>query len=229
MSVDTVLARVAELSAAPAPAAAAQAAPVTTQFSSLLRSALAEPDATASAGTPAAAPETPQTTAHPAGCCCCRRPAGLDATAARDTMARAEAQPGATPADVPYAAEIDAAAARYGVDPALVRSVIAQESGFDPGATSGAGAQGLMQLMPQTAAGLGVADPYDPAQSIDGGTRFLGSLLRQFGGDQALALAAYNAGPGSVERHGGIPPFAETQDYVQQVLARAESFKNTDQ
>lgn len=118
-----------------------------------------------------------------------------------------------------YDAEISAAATKYGVDPALVRAVIQQESGFDPTATSPAGAQGLMQLMPATARGFGVTDPYDPAQSIDAGTRYLAGQLDRFGGDVRLALAAYNAGPGAVQRFGGIPPYAETQRYVQNVIA----------
>jgi len=119
----------------------------------------------------------------------------------------------------PYDEEIRAAAAKYGVEPALVRAVIQQESGFNPKATSPAGAQGLMQLMPATARGLGVTDAYDPVQSIDAGTRYLAGQLDRFGGDVRLALAAYNAGPGAVQRYGGIPPYAETQRYVENVLA----------
>ena len=124
---------------------------------------------------------------------------------------------------VQYGPEIDAAAQRYGLDPALIRSVIQQESGFDPNATSGAGAQGLMQLMPETARSLGVANPYDPAQAIDGGARLLRQNLDTFGGNTALALAAYNAGPGAVDRFGGVPPYPETQAYVQQILSRTQS------
>lgn len=107
------------------------------------------------------------------------------------------------------------ACAANGADPALVKAIVANESGFDPGATSSAGAQGLMQLMPGTAAGLGVRDAYDPAQNIAGGTRYLGRLLQRFNGDVPAALAAYNAGPAAIER-GEMP--AETQHYVRSVL-----------
>lgn len=109
-----------------------------------------------------------------------------------------------------------AAAAR--VDPSLVAAVAQTESGFDPSATSRTGAAGIMQLMPETARSLGVTDPYDPAANIQGGARYLRVLLDRFGGDVRLAVAAYNAGPGAVERYGAVPPYAETKVYVARVL-----------
>lgn len=125
---------------------------------------------------------------------------------------------------VPYAAQIEAAAGRYGVDPALLAGLIKAESGFDPNAGSPAGAQGLTQLMPETASSLGVTDPLDPEQAIEGGARLLHEHLQKFDGNTELALAAYNAGPGAVEQYGGIPPYAETQAYVKRVLAYAAEF-----
>lgn len=106
---------------------------------------------------------------------------------------------------------------RHGVDPALLAAVARTESGLDPTAVSPAGAQGLMQLMPTTAAGLGVTDPFDPAQAVDGAARLLRSHLDRFGSTE-LALAAYNAGAGAVSQAGGVPPYAETQTYVRRVL-----------
>ena len=113
-----------------------------------------------------------------------------------------------------------ATAEKYGIDPKLFESLIHQESNFNPTAQSSAGAQGLTQLMPKTAASLGVTDPFDPMQNLNGGAKYLSQLLKQFDGDTKLALAAYNAGPGAVRRAGGIPPFQETQDYVRKVLDR---------
>ena len=112
-------------------------------------------------------------------------------------------------------------ARRHGLDPELVLAVVGVESGFRAHAVSPKGAQGLMQLMPDTARSLGVADPFDPSQNLDGGTRHLGSLLDRFDGDLELALAAYNAGAGAVAKYGGVPPYQETRAYVDKVLRRA--------
>ncbi|HEV3322008.1 MAG TPA: lytic transglycosylase domain-containing protein [Solirubrobacteraceae bacterium] len=128
-----------------------------------------------------------------------------------------------------YAPLIEQAAARYGIDPSLLYGLIEQESGFDPSASSSAGAQGLTQLMPSTAASLGVTEPLNPTQSIEGGARYLSQLLHQFAGNTTDALAAYNAGPGAVEQYGGVPPYPETQQYVAKVLGYAASFSPSGQ
>jgi soluble lytic murein transglycosylase-like protein len=126
-----------------------------------------------------------------------------------------------------YEALIDQAAARYGLDPAVLHGLIQQESGFDPSAASSAGATGLTQLMPGTASSLGVANPLDPAESIEGGARYLSEMMAQFGGNTADALAAYNAGPGAVQQYGGVPPYAETESYVSNVLSNAEAYRQS--
>ena len=130
---------------------------------------------------------------------------------------------GAALAGVPYADLFSRAASRHGVDAALLAAVAQQESGFDSSAVSPAGAQGLMQFMPATAKGLGV-NALDPGSAVDGAARYLGSLTKQFGSTE-LALAAYNAGPGTVSRYGGIPPYPETQNYVRSVLTKAEAYR----
>jgi soluble lytic murein transglycosylase-like protein len=125
----------------------------------------------------------------------------------------------------PYDAEITAAAQRNGLDPALLKALVRQESNFDPGATSPAGAMGLTQLMPATAAGLGVTNPSDPAQNLEGGAKYLKQQLDRFGGDVSKALAAYNAGPGAVQKYNGVPPYAETQNYVKNITAYADEYR----
>jgi soluble lytic murein transglycosylase-like protein len=118
----------------------------------------------------------------------------------------------------PYDGLIRRAAQRHELDPALLSAVIRQESGFDARARSSAGAMGLMQLMPDTARSLGVADPYDPAQNVEGGARMLRGLIDRYGGRLDLALAAFNAGSGAVDKYRGVPPFAETRSYVSSIL-----------
>ena len=121
--------------------------------------------------------------------------------------------------------EIAAAALEFGVEEAIVRAVMHAESAFNPNAISRAGAQGLMQLMPATAERFGVTNAFDPAQNIRGGVRYLAWLLKRFDGDLTLATAGYNAGEGAVDRHGGVPPYRETQTYVQRVAVLAERYR----
>ena len=157
-------------------------------------------------------------------------PAPAPTTSFAGAHASAQTSPSAAPAtgagaSTAFGAEIDAAAASNGIDPALLKGLVSQESGFDPNARSGAGAVGLTQLMPGTAASLGVTNPLDPAQSLQGGAKYLRQQLDRFGGDEKLALAAYNAGPGAVAKFGGVPPYAETQNYVKSVLSKAASYR----
>jgi hypothetical protein len=133
-------------------------------------------------------------------------------------------QANAALARVPFSSLFAASGARHGVDPALLAAVARTESSFDPSARSPAGARGLMQLMPGTARSLGV-DPLAPAQAVDGAARLLKQLLGRYDGRVDLALAGYNAGPGAVDRHGGIPPYKETRDYVQRVTTAWEAYR----
>jgi soluble lytic murein transglycosylase-like protein len=176
----------------------------------------AQPAPTANFAATLASASTPATTA-----------AASVATPAAALASTTATGPSALPAGTPYGAEITAAAQRNGLDPALLAGLIKQESGFNPNAGSSAGAQGLCQLMPGTARGLGVTDLHDPVQSIEGGAKYLAQQLKTFNGDVARALAAYNAGPGAVQRYGGVPPYAETQNYVRAVQANAASFRTS--
>jgi hypothetical protein len=126
--------------------------------------------------------------------------------------------------DVPFASFIADSARAHGVAPELVASVIAVESNFNPNAVSWRSARGLMQLMPETAARLGVTKIFDPQQNIEAGTRYLKELLSRYNGDLSLTLAAYNAGPDRVEQYRSVPPYRETRDYIRRVT---EKFRNT--
>ena len=116
-------------------------------------------------------------------------------------------------------AMISQIAQKHGLDEKLVHAVVKQESGFNPKATSHCGAMGLMQLMPSTAKSLGVKDAYNPVQNVDGGVRYLKSMLEKYNGNVVLALAAYNAGSGAVDKYKDVPPYKETQNYVKSILS----------
>ncbi|MDI9274864.1 lytic transglycosylase domain-containing protein [Stenotrophomonas sp. PFBMAA-4] len=124
-----------------------------------------------------------------------------------------------------FQTEIASAAREFGVEEAIVRAIIHAESAYNPTALSRAGAQGLMQLMPPTAARFGVSDSYDASQNIRGGVQYLAWLLKRFNGDLTLAAAGYNAGEGAVDRHGGVPPYSETQYYVRRVGQLADRYR----
>jgi soluble lytic murein transglycosylase-like protein len=214
MSVEAVQSRMAEIQAlmqsaigSPIPAAPA-AAPTTATASSggtgqdgSFASTLADAQATSRSAAPASASSASGSVKFPA-------PAGVPTG-------------GSDPGQ--YGPMIQAAAQRHGIDPQVFENLVRQESGFNPKAGSHAGAQGLTQLMPATAKGLGVSDPFDPAQALEGGAKYLRQQLDTFGGDYTKALAAYNAGPGAVQRHGGVPPYAETQHYVKTILGSTGS------
>ena len=143
-------------------------------------------------------------------------PAGATAMTGASAIRPASLQNSGSLAGVPYADMFIRAGAKYGVSPKLLAAIAKVESGYNPQAVSKAGAQGLMQLMPSTARGLGVQDAFDPQQAIDGGAKLLAHNLKEFK-SLPLAIAAYNAGGGAVHRYGGIPPYAETQAYVPKV------------
>ena len=127
----------------------------------------------------------------------------------------------------PHLDSVRAFARSYGVEENLIRAVMKQESCFNAAALSRAGAIGLMQLMPGTADQMGVGNAWDPHQNIGGGVRYLAQMLREFNGDKALALAAYNAGPGAVRKYNGIPPYKETQNYVSRIMTEYNRLQNT--
>ena len=206
MSIEAVMSRIGQLQSMMGASTPAAATPTSssTSFSSALASA------------------TGNTSTSNASFASLASPLGTQAATA---PASATSTSSSLPAGTPYAAEITAAAQANGLDPALLAGLIKQESGFNPNAGSGAGARGLTQLMPGTAAGLGVSNVLDPVQSINGGAKYLKQQLDAFGGDTAKALAAYNAGPGAVQRFGGIPPYSETQNYVRIVQANAAAYR----
>jgi len=129
------------------------------------------------------------------------------------------------PDDIPLSGDCDLdwiiyrAGEKSGVDPRFIHAVIKQESRYNPKAVSGAGAQGLMQMMPATAKRFGLKDPFDPAANVEAGTKYLKFLLKRFNGDVSLALAGYNAGEGAVDKYKGVPPYGETQNYVKKIEA----------
>jgi soluble lytic murein transglycosylase-like protein len=151
-----------------------------------------------------------------------RELAGKDAEDPQKIMAAERAYGGARASSKQIENWVNEASEAYDIDKNLINAVIHQESGGNSLARSSKGAKGLMQLMDSTARDMGVSNPYNGRQNVMGGVRYLKQMLKQFGGDEAKALAAYNAGPGTVEQYGGIPPFEETQNYVKSVLKHRE-------
>lgn len=168
----------------------------------------------------AAPPASPTRSPADAAAQTAQAPAAEKATVAAQPQLESKPESAAVPA-APELLDsiIQEAAEKNEVDPNLVRAIIKVESNFNPNAISRKGARGLMQLMPQTARVLGVRDVYDPAENVVGGVRYLKRLMETFPGQLHLSLAAYNAGPGAVERHGGIPPYSETRDYVNRIAS----------
>jgi soluble lytic murein transglycosylase-like protein len=148
-----------------------------------------------------------------------------------DVLASAASAPTATPtagsaaAAGTYAPLIDEAAAQYGINPSILTALVNQESGFNPNAVSSAGAEGLTQVMPENFAADGITNPFDPAQSIFGGAKQLSADLTEFNGNVVDALAAYNAGSAAVREYGGVPPYTQTQNYVNDILATAQQYE----
>ncbi|MGE5380815.1 MAG: lytic transglycosylase domain-containing protein [Methylocystaceae bacterium] len=143
-------------------------------------------------------------------------------TVSNSSAGQASAQPAATKPNTSFAEIIKQASEKYGVGEEVISAVIKQESGFNARAVSQCGAQGLMQLMPRTAAGLGVKDAFNPEENIMAGTKYLKQKLDEFGGNLEMALAAYNAGSGAVRRYQGVPPYQETQKYVARIINNLE-------
>lgn len=188
--------------------------------------------ATASAGIPAASTPAPPAAYAPTGYAPATSVSAMPLTVSSTppTVSATPPTGSTTPPTggstaTPYDGAIAQAAARYNLDPAVLHGLIQQESGFNPNSRSSAGALGLTQLMPGTASSLGVANPLDPVESIEGGARYLSQMMSRFGGNTEEALAAYNAGPGAVSQYGGVPPYAETQDYVSKVLGYADAYR----
>ncbi|GGM61012.1 lytic transglycosylase domain-containing protein [Dactylosporangium sucinum] len=214
MTVLQAQARIAEIRGLLGRSGPATTAPPSDAFDAVLRSSLPSDEAaSATSLTSAASGASPTSAVSAVPAVSPVHAASAEATRVASSVLR----PASLSSGVPYASLFQQAATRHGVSPTLLAAVAKVESGYNPAAVSRAGAQGLMQLMPGTARGLGV-DALDPAQAVDGAARLLSGHLRRFG-SLDLALAAYNAGGGAVSRYGGIPPFEETQAYVPKVKA----------
>lgn len=147
-----------------------------------------------------------------------------DGNAPLDPFGSGASVPG-FPSQTAVSGLIEKAAAAFGIDKTLFDSLVQAESDYNPGCVSNKGAMGLTQLMPGTARSLGVNDPMDPEQNLMGGAKYLAGLLKRFEGNERLALAAYNAGPGAVAKYGGVPPYQETQRYVEKIMSRVAKLR----